>query len=90
MLNTITMRGTIEYPINGTPLEIFVHGDVVGVLHDHEVYVHKIIAKLNKTEVFRYEDGEEKGLLMLTDMSEEIRNFISAYLVELKFYYEQV
>lgn len=84
------MRGTIEYPINGTPLEIFVHGDVVGVLEDHEVYVHKIIAKLGKSEVFRYEEGEEKGLLMMTDMSEEIRNFVSAYLVQLKFYYEQI
>lgn len=82
------MRTKIEYPVNGTDLTIFIYGSVIGSREMHDIELWEVIAKLNNTEVFRY-DGDYHGLLAETDLGEEIMNIANNFLVEEKFY-EQV
>ena len=76
----------IDYPINGTDVNLYITGEVVGQSREeHDLFLHEIIAKLNNTEVFRYEGGDEHGLLKYTDISEDIIQMSESLLVEEKF-----
>jgi hypothetical protein len=79
------MKIKIEYPINGVDLDLFISGEVIGKSReDHDLFLYDVIARLGKSEVFRF-DGDEHGLLKETELSEEIRQISETLLVEEKF-----
>lgn len=85
------MKIKIDYPINGTDLSLFIDGEIIGkTREDHDLFLYGIIAKLGNKEVFRYDGGDEYGLLRETEISEEIRQIAETLLVEEKFSHEQV
>lgn len=76
----------IDYPINGTDLNISIQGKVFGSLDDYEAGLEKVIARIGNTEVFRYDGECESGLLKYSELSEEIMNISTTILVEEQFH----
>lgn len=79
------MKITINYPVNGCDLDLFIEGDVDGTSReDHDIELYHVRAKYNGVEVFRF-DGEEHGLLSDSDISDDILCIAETMLVEYKF-----
>lgn len=71
------MRLKLNYPVNGCDLDLFIEGQADGQFAE----IHKLIAKYNSVEVFRY-DEDEAGLLAGTGLSSEIMNIAQSLLIE--------
>lgn len=79
------MKITINYPVNGCDLDLFIEGEVEGVSReDHDIELYHVKAKYNGVEVFRF-DGEEHGLLKESEISDDILCIAETMLVEYKF-----
>lgn len=79
------MKITINYPVNGCDLDLFIEGDVDGTSReDHDLELYHVKAKYKGVEVFRF-DGEEHGLLKDTMTSDDILTIAETMLVETKF-----
>jgi len=72
------MRLKLNYPVNGCDLDLFIDGQADGQFAE----IHKLIAKYNSVEVFRYDEDENAGLLAGTELSSEIMNIAQSLLIE--------
>lgn len=79
------MKITINYPVNGCDLDLFIEGDVDGTSReDHDLELYHVKAKYNGVEVFKF-DGEQHGLLKESEISDDILCIAETMLVETKF-----
>jgi hypothetical protein len=79
------MKITINYPVNGCDLDLYIEGDVDGSSREeHEIELYFVKAKYKGVEVFRY-NGEEYGLLKETMISDDILTIAESMLIEYKF-----
>ena len=79
------MKITINYPVNGCDLDLFIEGVVDGTSReDHDLELYHVRAKYNGVEVFKF-DGEEHGLLKESEISDDILCIAETMLVEYKF-----
>ena len=64
------MRMTTERIINGVIVDMFVHGSVS---EDGEyTQLDKVVVRLKNAELFRFENGEESGILMESELGDKI------------------
>ena len=64
------MRFTTDCVINGVLVELFVQGSVSS---DGEyTQLDKVVVRLKNAELFRFEHGEETGILMESDLGDSI------------------
>lgn len=79
------MKISINYPVNGCDLDLFIEGDIDGTSReDHDIFLYRVIAKYKGVEVFKF-DGEEHGLLKETMTSDDILTISKSMLIEFKF-----
>ena len=79
------MKITINYPVNGCDLDLYIEGDVDGTSREeYDLDLYYVKAKYKGVDVFKF-DGEEHGLLKDTMTSDDILTIAETMLVEYKF-----
>ena len=71
------MKISMSYPINGHDVDLFIDGIADGEL----VEFAKVIVKYKNAELFRY-DGVQKGILVNTEIADEIMNICTTILID--------
>ena len=71
------MKISINYPINGHDVDLFIDG----IADEDFVEFNKVIVKYKNAELFRF-DGVSKGILNNTEIADEIMNVCTTILID--------